>query len=111
MELKMLTLSCVILLSLIFDFPISAIISGRQTRPPSEAMWTQRYKSRSKVSILTYLLIKNIQSIGLQITSKVKKDLMFDMEKNTFKKCPPRPPSLGQILVQVKLLWPQQWSI
>nr|GMD28853.1 hypothetical protein Iba_chr08eCG11220 [Ipomoea batatas] len=35
--------------SLILDTPLSAITTGRHTRPPSEAMYTQRCKSFTKM--------------------------------------------------------------
>lgn len=41
MTCKLLTLNCFIWCSLTLGIPLSAIISGRQTRPPSEAMWMQ----------------------------------------------------------------------
>lgn len=49
---KWLTLSSFIWPSLTLDIPSSAIISGRQTRPPSEAMWMHCWKNSHTFSIV-----------------------------------------------------------
>ena len=50
MKCIMLTLNSFIWHSLTLDIPLSAIISGRHTRPPSEAMWMQCWKYSYTVS-------------------------------------------------------------